>query len=127
MSRIVLALLMIIPAASAQNALWVDLAGTWLGTFGDRPEFASPQLDDSHWPEVNVPGNHYRLATHWMRRRVTLPEGADFNRLAMTLGARQDAYEVYVNGVLIGATDPLTLLQTPVFPGPEHSRSRPMS
>ncbi len=92
--------------ALAQYALWIDLSGNWKLGEGDRPEFASPEFDDRSWPAIALPrGYQYSHGTkYWLRRRIDLPESADRSQLALTLGALQDVYEVYINGRRVGAT-----------------------
>ena len=104
MKILILALLLAAPAF-AQNAVWVDLQGDWRVTAEDRPEFASPEFDDRSWQIARSPfGESSRLLGRlkWLRRRVTLPPGANRLPLALTLGALQGVHQVFVNGRHIG-------------------------
>lgn len=91
--------------ACAQNALYIDLSGDWRITSDDRPEFAAPGFDDHAWGTFRLPAGSspYRLRC-WLRRTVELPASADRTQLALTVGVMRDVYEVYVNGVRIGAS-----------------------
>lgn len=112
------ALFLLATSAIAQNALWIDLNGTWRGADGDRPEFSSPNFDDSAWSLIDVYANVYRQANYWLRYRTTLPDGTDASRLAITLGARPEAYELYVNGIRVGATGSLKSFAVSSLPRP---------
>ena len=97
-------LLLALPLA-AQNALYLDLSGPWHMLAGDNPAYAARDFDDRQWTTVNTPLSSAARGQFWMRRRADLPPGTDRSRLALTLGALASAYEVYVNGERIGATD----------------------
>jgi len=111
----------------AQNALYVDLSGAWRLQAGDDPSYAQPSLDDSEWrtipvplawtgsPTQSIPGNP---RIYWLRRRVELPAGTDRTRLALTLGAIHDGYEVYVDGKLASTTGSFDALETAHLPQP---------
>jgi phosphoserine phosphatase RsbU/P len=100
-------------AASAQNALWIDLSGEWRMLAGrDRPEFASPDFDDSQWRPFVLPSNQtLPLGSTWLRKTTVLPDGADRTQLALTLGTVNHAYAVYVNGAFAGATGEMTRVE----------------
>jgi len=110
MKRILLALLLA-SLTKAQNALWIDLSGDWRVLLNqDRPEFASPDFDDSAWSTLRLPVGRGRwppggwVETGWLRKKIELPEGTDRTQLALTLGAIQRGYEVYINGTLAAST-----------------------
>ena len=95
--------------AFGQNALLVDLSGTWRWSGEDRPAFADPSFDDSAWRTFSLPMGEQlpfdsRVRSGWFRRRVKLPSGIDRNQLAVTLGVVADVYEVWANGQRIGQT-----------------------
>jgi hypothetical protein len=72
---------------------------------GDQPQYAAPDFDDARAKTLRLPsGELIPEAPHWLRRLVVLPGGTDRTRLALTVGAIQDVYEVYVNGRKIGAS-----------------------
>ena len=97
----------------AQNALYLDLSGTWRLQASDDPRYAQPDLDDSRWRTLVLPvpnglGTAQPIpgisTIYWLRRRVELPAGTDRTRLALTLGAIRDGYEVYLDGKLVATT-----------------------
>ena len=79
----------------------IDLKGAWRVSPDDRPEYAAADFDDGAWTVLELPrGELYFHGTkYWLRWRVELPENTDRSPLALTLGALQDVYEIYVNGV----------------------------
>ena len=100
--------------AQAQRPLWIDLSGPWHISLADHPEFAQPNLDDSHWQTTEMPGglpyiNSGRQVRGWLRRRVELPPDTDRTHLALTLGViTQSRYEVYIDGARLPSSDKLT-------------------
>ncbi len=85
----------------AQNALYLDLSGTWRLAGSDDPRFAQPDLDDSQWRTLALPiagseANNQPIPgvsrIYWLRRRVELPAGTDATHLALTLGTIRDGY-----------------------------------
>ncbi len=118
----VLVLLLAGPLA-AQNGLHLDLAGLWQAQRGDNLRFAQTDFDDRDWRTSILPmgsanpfGPGGRVG--WLRRRVTLPAGADPDRLALTLGALRDGYEVYVNGQRIATTGSFESYEDAALPHP---------
>jgi len=111
--RILPALLLASAAATAQNALWIDLSGEWRALAAqDRPEFAATDFDDSKWKPYLLPSDAEDLpARLWLRRVAVLPDGVDRTQLALMLGTVNSAYEVFANGVRIGDTGGLTRRQ----------------
>jgi hypothetical protein len=101
-----LALLLAAPLpAQLRDMLWINLSGDWRMIDGDQPQFAALDFDDARMKTARLPmGELIQEAPHWLRRRVILPDGTDRTRLALTVGAIQDVYEVYVNGRKIGAS-----------------------
>ena len=96
--------------------------------FGDNPEWAIADFDDSSWEQIDVPQSWQAsvdpwLSQHygWYRIRVDIPQDLDRSELAMCVGVVSDACEVYVNGLLVATqgkmapsfdgvpTDPLVL------------------
>ena len=107
-------------AALAQSATWFDLSGEWRMSPDDRSEYAAPDLDDRSWATLTLPrgGQYFHGIRYWLRRRVDLPVGTNRRRLALTLGALQDVYEVYVNGRRIAATGSFDLFEDARIPPP---------
>ena len=108
---------------AAQNGLQIDLAGRWHVYRGDEPRFAQPDFDDRDWRTSSLPigsSNPFGAGGRvgWLRRRVTLPHGSDPDRLALTLGALRDGYEVYVNGQRIATTGSFESFEDAALPHP---------
>ncbi|MBH23945.1 MAG: hypothetical protein CMH57_05695 [Myxococcales bacterium] len=117
------------PSGYQANALEVEgrieLGGAWrlgeqVGSRGRRPD-----LDDSAWSAVEVPGVWRpdalpgKRTPYWLRRRFTLPPGLDRDRLALDLGGRVGRSEVWLNGTRIKKMEPTRDASAPFFaPGP---------
>lgn len=87
-----------------------NLEGTWKFKTGDKPEYKDPELDDSKWDEIIVPGywetqgyNEYN-GMAWYRKTFTISKPLDDDKLVMLLGKIDDLDETYLNGKLIGRT-----------------------
>lgn len=102
----------------------VSLTGPWQFSFGNNPQWANPQFDDSRWERVDLtplPGAHDgdvglsnyvpgwtarghagRWGHAWYRMRVrwSVPDGAQPVLIGPTLV--DDAYEIFWNGQKIG-------------------------
>jgi hypothetical protein len=105
--KTLLATILLSSGLHAQNALWIDLSGPWLSRAGeDRPEFAQPGFDDRDWTPYILPARDLedRLGYLWLRKTIDLPTGSNGTSLALTLGTWNQAYEVFVNGTLAGAS-----------------------
>ena len=92
------------------NAFWlgerVDLGPDWLFSPDDNPAYASPTYDDSGWRIIStnrpltdygihdIPYAWYRIHVHVDRR---------WNNQAIEVQYTKGSYELYVNGVRIGA------------------------
>jgi hypothetical protein len=92
------------------DAFWlgmrVDLGPDWLFSPDDNPAYASPTYDDIGWKTVstnkqltdygirNIPYAWYRIHVHVDHR---------WNNLAVEVEYTKGSYELYVNGVRIGA------------------------
>lgn len=100
-----------IEASSLEKA--VSIAGGWKFHTGDDPAWSQPQYDDSDWVTLQVPqdwglqGYKGYTGFAWYRlslKLCTTECGNDvLNRLAVTLGKVQSAYELYAGGKLVGA------------------------
>jgi hypothetical protein len=98
--------------ASARIAIirGVDLTSLpWERTFTARgappdPRWASPDMDDSSWPEVRVPALWNEVAYAWCRVRVPIPEQWRGRKLRLIIGAVDDNDVTYLNGHEIGRT-----------------------
>ncbi|HLK65735.1 MAG TPA: SpoIIE family protein phosphatase [Bryobacteraceae bacterium] len=99
----------------AQFPLYLDLAGDWRFNTADNPAFADPALDDHDWSVFPLPRrDDPPFGSHWLRKRVHIPEGANTSRLAFTFGPFIENYEVFVNGRRIGANGEYRLSATHV-------------
>ena len=85
------------------------LGGEWRFHLGDDTAWADPELDDSGWPTVRVPGSWGRqgyadVAVGWYRRTVRLapPALAGEPTLGVTVRNVSTGYELYVGGELLG-------------------------
>ena len=87
----------------------VPLAGRWQFHPGDDPAWAAPQLDDSPWQTIRVPGawgrlGHEDVAVAWYRLTLRLSRGAlaDHPPLGISLGNVSTGYQLYAGGELLG-------------------------
>ena len=110
-----------------QNALYLDLSGPWRFPATDDPRHAQPDLDDSQWrtltlPIADTPSFNQPIPgaprIYWLRRRVELPTGTDRTRLALTLGAIRNGYEIYLDGKLVDSTGNLDSPELAHLPQP---------
>lgn len=117
----VLAWLVLATAAAAEVR---DLAGLWRHQLGDDLRYASPDFDDSTWPEILVPvGWRNTLAPErvpfaWYRVTTRL-RADEVERLAVAIGMVDSAYEVYAGGMLLGGVGRL-----PPAPSAAYDRRR---
>ncbi len=87
----------------------IDLNGPWKVhparlTPADR---FSPAIDDSGWPQIQVPGHWDRegisgVTSLWYRRRFPLPEDLAGHRLRLVFQRVNYAADVWVNGTYLG-------------------------
>ena len=86
----------------------VPLNDGWKAARGDQPGWASPAYDDRAWAPITVPGEWETAfpgydGFGWYRLRVTLPAGLHDVPVGLLFQTVGDAYEVYWDGVRIGA------------------------
>ncbi len=86
------------------------LSGMWKFQAGDDPAWSSPELDDTAWPSIRVPGawgrqGHEEVGIAWYRLRLNLAPAAvdDDTALGLTVGNVSTGYELYAGGHLLGA------------------------
>ena len=78
----------------------VGLKGSW----------AAPDLDDSTWKTVEIPGGFAELgvpdipAVVWFRREIVLPDPLPAGRASIHLGSIERMDTVYINGTQVGAS-----------------------
>jgi len=77
---------------------------------GLKGHWAAPDLDDSSWKEVDIPGGFAELgvpetpAVAWFRREISVPDPVPAGRSLVFLGSVERMDTVYVNGTQIGAS-----------------------
>jgi len=81
------------------------LDGVWKFSAGDDPRFAAPEYDDSAWQTIRVPNEEIplHLGFCWIRFHIQLPEQRPAEPLALLLQRLSNAYDVFVNGKLVGS------------------------
>jgi phosphoserine phosphatase RsbU/P len=105
--RTVLPILLLLGCAAtavAQND-FVSLAD-WRVHVGDDAAWARPDFDDSAWTRTSFPRTEFSELNaqewHWYRCTFQVPAELRGQQLAIGLGAFDDVYEIYVEGVSIG-------------------------
>jgi sialate O-acetylesterase len=77
---------------------------------GLKGKWASPDLDDSSWKSVNIPGGFVELgvpetaAVAWFRKEIVLPDPLPAGRALLFLGSIERMDTAYVNGTFAGAS-----------------------
>jgi sialate O-acetylesterase len=75
---------------------------------GLKGDWAAPELDDSIWKSVDIPGGFSELgvpdtpAVAWFRREIVLPDTLPEGRAVLLLGPVERMDTVYVNGKFAG-------------------------
>jgi len=91
-------------SAIAQND-FVSLAD-WRVHEGDNAAWTRPDFDDSAWTRRSFPKTEFHepdaVGWHWYRTTFQVPAELRGQQLAIGLGAFDDVYEIYVEGVSIG-------------------------
>ena len=92
----------------------VDLTGPWKFKPGDDPAWAASELDDSHWVKMDLTPNRRGYVPGWESRgyaglsgyawyRLTVDVDGANRRLALEMPqSADDAYQVFVNGKMVG-------------------------
>jgi diguanylate cyclase (GGDEF)-like protein len=102
-----LLLALLLPGAAwASDPLSLD--GDWAFRTGDDAAWAHPSTDDGEWLRIPVPGEWEAAigaydGMGWYRTRVELPAALAGSPVGIRFGSVGDAYEVFWNGVRIGA------------------------
>ncbi|MBV8630890.1 MAG: hypothetical protein JOZ83_08210 [Silvibacterium sp.] len=84
---------------------WYDQYDTGL-----KEKWFEPDLDDSAWKSVNIPGGFAELgvpdtpAVAWFRKVITLPDPLPPRRALIFLGSIERMDTVYINGTSVGAS-----------------------
>jgi sialate O-acetylesterase len=77
---------------------------------GLRGSWADPQLDDSSWKPVQIPGGFAELgvpdtpAVAWFRKEIVLPDPLPAGHATLSLGSVERMDTAYVNGQWVGAS-----------------------
>ncbi|MFT5222187.1 MAG: enterochelin esterase-like enzyme [Glaciecola sp.] len=99
--------------SSAQQAtpFGLDLEGEYRMILQDDMSYAEPAHDDSDWVTTTVPTSDGHEGAWddydgigWFRNSFLLPAEADGLNLVLSAGYLDDADEVYLNGMLVGAS-----------------------
>ena len=92
----------------------VDLTGPWKFRTGDDPAWANPDFDDSAWDSMDFASGKGPAGAGWTRRGYPGYAGFAWYRLRINVSGAthrlelkmpdqaDDAYQVYVNGQLVG-------------------------
>jgi sialate O-acetylesterase len=84
---------------------WYDQYDTGL-----KGKWASPELDDSSWKSVSIPGGFAELgvpetaAVAWFRKEIVLPDPLPAGRALLFLGSIERMDTAYMNGTFAGAS-----------------------
>ena len=84
----------------------------WYDEFdaGLKEKWFAPELNDSDWKTVNVPGGFAELgvpdmpAVAWFRKEIDVPNPVPDGRAMILLGSIERMDTVYINGTLVGAS-----------------------
>jgi sialate O-acetylesterase len=77
---------------------------------GSKEKWASPDLDDSSWKQVEIPGGFAELgvpstpALVWFRKEIVLPDPLPAGRTRLLLGSIERMDTAYVNGREVGGS-----------------------
>ena len=77
---------------------------------GLKGNWAAPDLDDSTWKAVDIPGGFAELgvpdtpAVAWFRKEIVLPDPLPAGRAQLFLGSIERMDTAYVNGTWVGAS-----------------------
>jgi sialate O-acetylesterase len=90
---------------------------------GLKGNWAAPELDDSSWKSVDIPGGFVELgvpdtpALAWFRKEIVLPDPLPPGRAMVFLGSIERMDTVYINGTSFGGS---AWVENPrVYPVPE--------
>jgi sialate O-acetylesterase len=90
-----------------QNSWYSRLNNSDLGL---KQHWSNPSLDDSHWPEMSLPGYwadkglEQTNGVVWFRKEITLPNYMVSQPAEILLGCIVDADSVFINGHFVGTT-----------------------
>ena len=105
------------------------LEGTWKFKSGNDPEWKNPDIDDSFWNDIEVPGKwedqgyDYYNGFGWYRKTFVI-ESNEPQYLILRAGQIDDFEKVYVNGFLVGKTMPRLQESFPVDQNNDWQKTR---
>ena len=106
------------------------MATWWQSDPGTRANWQNPDLDDSGWQTVDLPGawesNGFPNydGVMWFRRTIEVPASAAGRDLTLNLSAIDDRDTTYWNGAVIGADDAPNAPRTYTVPGAQVKAGR---
>jgi phosphoserine phosphatase RsbU/P len=122
--RLILPALLLLGCATAvvaQNG-FVSISD-WRVHAGDDAAWARPDFDDSAWTQTSFPKIEFTEPNaqgwHWYRTTFPIPAELRGEQLAVGLGALDDVYEIYVDGVSLGSFG--AFQPAPHAPYPKHA------
>ena len=77
---------------------------------GLKRDWTAPDVDDSAWKTVDIPGGFSELgvpdtpALVWFRKEIVLPDPLPAGRASVSLGSIERMDTVYINGTQVGAS-----------------------
>ena len=77
---------------------------------GLKGNWAAPNLDDSNWKAVDIPGGFSELgvpdtaAVAWFRKEIVIPDPVPAGRALLFLGSIERMDTAYINGTQVGAS-----------------------
>lgn len=95
----------------------LSLSGLWLFRTGDNTTWKSIDCKDKLWEKIVVPGNWENQGFKdydgiaWYRKHFDVTDDYINQKIVLILGKIGNTDEVYLNGILIGATDKIKELK----------------
>jgi hypothetical protein len=87
---------------------------------GDDPAWSQPELDDSAWAKSSYPvmdfGDLQNGGWRWYRGGFQVPADFHGQELGLGMAALDDAYEVYIDGALVGRFGSLEPAPRSIYP-----------
>ncbi|MCP4022208.1 MAG: hypothetical protein GY729_10230 [Desulfobacteraceae bacterium] len=107
---VLLLLFIALPNPLTAEAFVGPLQGEYLFKAGDNLAWADPNLDDSDWSKINIPGSWQEQGFKsnkymgWYRINFTVQADFEDNGLGLFLGQVHNADQTFLNGTKIGST-----------------------
>jgi hypothetical protein len=118
--------LSVICAQSSQVVFKVDsvqsmFLSSWKCKTGDSVAWSMPTYDDSHWPSIGVDGLPLdERGIFWLRTTIRVEGSSENGILILVISRLQSAYEVYWDGMWIGANGSVGVDDEREIPGKLH-------